>query len=324
MEPLVSVVMPTFNRREFLRPAIESLLEQSFSDWELIIADDGSDTDTRSYLQSLHAPPRVRVMWLSHSGRPSVVRNAALREARGKYVAFLDSDDLWLPRKLEMQMTSLARHSQRKWSYTAFDLVDCAGQPKESLHDATRSAPSGWIMGRMLKGEIIIALPSVVVARQLLEQLGPFDETLVMCEDDDLWLRLSAHSEIDGIDEPLTLIRRHDQHGGDDMTAWRDRLRVFEKGLGMNSDPNVSSMLRRLRAEMAAGLARSQARDGTRISVLRTVATSAHYSWRYRQWWRDVLLALGRAFAPASMRDFVRKYRSGKRAQAQPDARGRH
>ncbi|WP_116808152.1 glycosyltransferase family 2 protein [Steroidobacter cummioxidans] len=315
MGPLVSVIMPTFNRREFLQPAIESLLNQAFAHWELIIADDGSDTDTRSYLHSLHAPPRVKVIYLPHSGRPSVTRNAALREARGEYVAFLDSDDLWLPRKLEMQMTSLARHPQRQWSYTAFALVDCAGQPKELRHDAKRSAPSGWIMERMLKDEIVIALPSVVVARQLLEQLGSFDETLVMCEDDDLWLRLAAHSEIDGIDEPLTLVRRHGQHGGDDITAWRDRLRVFEKGLGVNGNPDVSCILHRLRAEMAGGLARSQARGGMRIGALRTVAASAHYSWRYRKWWLEVLAALGRAFAPAAMGHVVRRYRNGRRAQ---------
>jgi glycosyltransferase involved in cell wall biosynthesis len=309
MWPLVSVIMPTFNRRQFLQPAIESLLNQSFAHWELIIADDGSDTDTRSYLRSLHAPPRVKVIWLSHSGKPSVVRNAALREARGEYVAFLDSDDLWLPRKLEMQITSLARHPQRKWSYTAFAVVDGAGQPKDSLHDVNRSAPSGWIMERMLKDEIVIALPSVVVARQSLEQVGPFDEALVMCEDDDLWVRLAAHSEIDGIDEPLTLIRRHGQHGGDDVTAWRDRGRVFEKALGLTGDLGVSSILRRLRAEMAAGLARSQATSGMRVSVLSTVAASAHYSWRYRGWWLGVLRALGRAFTPAAMRSVVRSYR---------------
>jgi len=84
----------------------------------------------------------------------------------------------------------------------------------------------------MLKDEIVVPLSSVVVARQSLEQLGPFDETLVMCEDDDLWVRLAAHSEVDGIDEPLTLKRVHGQHGGDDVTAWRDRRRVFEKALG--------------------------------------------------------------------------------------------
>jgi glycosyltransferase involved in cell wall biosynthesis len=320
MSPVVSVIMPTFNRREFLQPAIESLLNQSFGCWELIIADDGSHTDTRSYLRTLHAPPRIKVFWLSHSGKPSVVRNAALREARGEYVAFLDSDDLWLPRKLEMQITSLARHPQRKWSYTAFALVDSAGQPKEPLRDAKRSAPSGWIMERMLQDEIVIALPSVVAARQSLEQLGPFDEELVMCEDDELWLRLAAHSEIDGIDEPLTLIRRHGQHGGDDLTAWRDRRRVFEKALMTSGDARLTSMLRKLRAQMSAGLARSQAARGMRLSVLGTVAASAHYSWRYRQWWDGVLRALGRAFAPAAVRNVVRRYRSGRRAQTQPDA----
>jgi glycosyltransferase involved in cell wall biosynthesis len=301
--------MPTFNRRQFLQPAIESALNQSFANWELIIADDGSDTDTRSYLQSLSAPPRVKVVWLPHSGRPSVVRNAALREARGDYIAFLDSDDLWLPRKLEMQVASLVRYPQRKWSYTAFAVVDSAGQPKEPLPDAKRSTPSGWIMEKMLKDEIVIALPSVVVARRSLEQVGPFDEALVMCEDDDLWVRLAAHSEIDGIDEPLTLIRRHGQHGGDDVTAWRDRGRVFEKALLLTADPGMSSILRRLRAEMAAGLARSQAAAGMRIGILSTVAASAHYSWRYRGWWLGVLRALGRAFTPAAMRSVVRSYR---------------
>lgn len=320
MAPVVSVIMPTFNRREFLQPAIESLLTQSFTRWELIIADDGSNTDTRSYLQALHAPPRVRVIWLSHSGKPSVARNAALREARGKYVAFLDSDDLWLPDKLELQITSLARHPQRHWSYTAFALVDGAGQPKEPLHDPKRSAPSGWIMERMLQDEIVIALPSVLVARQSLQQLGPFDEELVMCEDDDLWLRLAAHSEIDGIDEPLTLIRRHTRHGGDDMTAWRDRRRVFEKALGTSSDPRLTSMLRELRAATAAGLARSQAVHGRRISALATVVASAHYSWRYRRWWDGVLHALGRAFAPAMIRTVIRAYRNGRRAQTPSNA----
>src|SRR4029078_6684696 len=116
--------MPTFNRRQFLQPAIESVLNQSFANWELIIADDGSDTDTRSYLQSWCGPPRVKGVWLAHSGSPSVVRNAALREARGDYIAFLDSDDLWLPRKLEMQVASLVRHPQATWSYSAFAALD--------------------------------------------------------------------------------------------------------------------------------------------------------------------------------------------------------
>jgi len=311
--------MPTFNRLEFLKAAVESLFAQTFPHWELIIADDGSDALTRSYLQTLQQPPRVEVIWLSHSGKPAAVRNAALRAARGEYVAFLDSDDLWLPQKLQRQIASLRRHPQRRWSYTAFAVVDAAGQPK-TASDPERPAQSGWIMEKMLTDETVIALPSVVVARQLLEQLGAFDEELVMCEDDELWLRLAAHSEIDAIDEPLTLIRRHRQHSGDDVTAWRDRRRVFEKALRAGVDAHLAAVLRKLRAEMSAGLARSQAAGGMRLGAVGTLAASAHYSWRYRQWWRGALQALVWAFAPAAVRSAVRRYRGGRRVQAHPHA----
>ena len=84
--PLVSVVLPTFNRLRFLRPAIESVYAQTFSDWQLIIADDGSAPETRQYLQSLATQPRVAVVWLPHTGRPSTVRNAALAVERRRQV----------------------------------------------------------------------------------------------------------------------------------------------------------------------------------------------------------------------------------------------
>lgn len=310
MPPLVSIIMPTFNRLQFVPLAVASVFAQTLADWELIIADDGSDADMRAYLQALRSSPRVTVLWLSHSGKPSVVRNAALREARGEYVAFLDSDDLWLPQKLDIQITSLRRHPQRRWSYTGFDLLDAAGARIGAEAERHRGNPSGWIMERMLNDEIVIALPSVVVLRSSLDELGSFDEELVMCEDDELWLRLAAHSEIDGVDQPLTLIRRHGQHSADDATAWRDRRRVFEKALRDSGDARVSSILRRLRAQMSAGLANSQAAGGLRVSVLCTLAASAHYSWRYRRWWSGGARALARAFAPAPLRSVIRRYRS--------------
>src|SRR5579883_2881813 len=79
--PVVSVVVPTFNRLNYLRLAVESVYAQTFTDWELVIADDGSDGETRRYLESLVARPRVTVLWLTHSGRPARVRNAALQRA---------------------------------------------------------------------------------------------------------------------------------------------------------------------------------------------------------------------------------------------------
>jgi glycosyltransferase involved in cell wall biosynthesis len=306
MSPAVSIILPTFNRVEFLRAAIESVFAQTFEDWELIIADDGSSGETRNYLRTLQAPPRVRVIWLTHSGRPSVVRNAALREAQGEYAAFIDSDDSWLPRKLELQIASLRRHAQRKWSCTRFALIDGSGNPSAPARNLP--APVGWILEKLLKSQVGIALPSVLVSRQLLEQLGAFDEELVMCEDDELWFRLAAVSEIDGVDEPLTLVRRHGQHSGSDVLAWQDRRRVFEKALRASGGGHLA-ILRKQRAEMSAGLARSQAASGKRIGALVTLFSSMPHSWRYPQRWLGALSATARAFAPQSVRMLVRRYR---------------
>jgi glycosyltransferase involved in cell wall biosynthesis len=310
--PIVSIILPTFNRLEYLQPAIESVFAQTFTQWELIIADDGSSAHTKEYLQSLD-DPRVKVIWLTHTGRPSVVSNAAIREAQGEYVAFLDSDDLWLPEKLQSQLDSLRRHPQRRWSYTRFALVDGSGNPILSARPKVWPTPAGWILEKLLNEVTVIALPSVVVSRTLLEQLGAFDEELVMCYDDELWFRLAARSEIDGIDAPLTLVRRHAHHSGSDIIAWRDRRLVFEKALKAADDDHLESILRRLRAQMSAGLARAQAASGKRIGALGTLIASLPHCWRYPKSWFAALAATARACAPAAIRRFVRRYRRAHR-----------
>jgi glycosyltransferase involved in cell wall biosynthesis len=314
-KPVISIIMPTFNRLQFLRPAVDSVFAQTFTDWELIIADDGSGAETRAYLQGLD-DPRVRVLWLAHTGKPSVVSNLALREARGEFAAFLDSDDLWLPRKLEAQLESLRKHPERGWSYTKFALVDASGSPMVAARIRDWPTPTGWILEKLLEEATVIAQPSVLVSRQLLEQLGAFDEELVMCYDDELWFRLAAHSEIDGIDEPLTLIRRHAHHSGGDMIAWRDRRRVFEKALRTNLDTHLEPILRKLRAQMSAGLAKSQAASGKRMSALATLVTSLPHSWAYPKCWLGALGATARASAPAPLRTLVRHYRQKRRVHS--------
>ena len=127
--PSVSIVLPTFDRLEYLRPALDSVFAQTWSNWDLVIADDGSGDELRSYLRGLEDRPRVKVVLLPHRGIPAAVRNAALREATGTHVAFLDSDDLWAPRKLELQMALLAARPECRWSYTAFRRVDRLGAP---------------------------------------------------------------------------------------------------------------------------------------------------------------------------------------------------
>jgi glycosyltransferase involved in cell wall biosynthesis len=309
--PAVSVLMPTFDRLQFLPPTIASVFAQTLTDWELIIADDGSGEDTRAYLRSI-VDPRVRVLWMPHSGRPGMMLNAALREARAEYIAFLDSDDLWLPRKLERQLASLRRHPERRWSCTAFALIDATGCPLVAARTSW-PAPFGWVRDHLFT-DAVIALPSVMAARSLLERVGPFDEELAMNYDGDLWLRFAEFSELDGVDEPLTLVRRHGQHGGSDIIAWRDLRRIIQKALRTSRDARFTALLREQRAVASAGLARSHALFGTRADVLRSVAQSAPYSWRYLKWWRGSTYALARAFAPRSLRRALRALRTAIRS----------
>jgi glycosyltransferase involved in cell wall biosynthesis len=157
--PLVSVVLPTFNRLKFVRPAIESVFAQTFQDWELIIADDASDEDTRAYLKSLEIEPRVRVILLPHSGNPAAVRNAAVHAARGKYVAFLDSDDQWMPLKLERQIAGLQARGVCRWSYTGYVCIDATGELR------TDAATHGWIPHRGAILEQLLAHAVAIAAR---------------------------------------------------------------------------------------------------------------------------------------------------------------
>jgi len=212
--PSVSVILPSFNRLQYLRCAIESVFAQTLADWELVIADDGSEEEVRAYLRALQSEPRVSVIWLPHSGNPAAVRNRAMRHARGDYVAFLDSDDEWLPAKLERQVGALRASTGRRWSYSGSVIIDANG---ERCAPAVLPRPHrGAILELLLQHEVSIWTPTVVVERHLVMEVGGFDEQLLVFEDCDLWIRLACRSEIDLVDEPLARVRRsHDQHHGE-------------------------------------------------------------------------------------------------------------
>src|SRR5688500_18037974 len=114
--PLVTIVLPTFDRFEFLPAAVQSVFGQTMPDWELVIADDGSGREVRDYLDSLNDGARVRTLFLPHSGNSGTARNAAIAVARAPYIAFLDSDDLWEPRKLERQLAMTRAEDGCDWS----------------------------------------------------------------------------------------------------------------------------------------------------------------------------------------------------------------
>jgi glycosyltransferase involved in cell wall biosynthesis len=311
--PAVSIVLPTFNRLEHLRPAVDSVFAQTFTDWELIVADDGSEAETVTYLAALADQPRVRVLRLPHSGNVPAVRNAALRAARGEYIAFLDSDDVWLPEKLALQVASLQAHPERGWSHTAFAVIDESGNLLTGARARWWPAAEGWILEPLIRMEVVVAISSAIVRRQLLEQLGGFDPEQRVCEDYDLWLRLAGSSEVDGVRETLLHKRSHPASHYDDTMVFEGLGRALAKRLAADTDRALRSTLRAERAKLAALLARSQAAHGRRWAALRTLMRSSQYSWEYPQWWMDGAHAAARAMAPESIvrvaRSVVRRRR---------------
>lgn len=305
----VSVVVPTFNRLQFLRPAIESVYAQTFGDWELIVADDGSQSETRAYLHGLASQPRVTVVWLEHSGRPAVVRNAALRHAVGGYVAFLDSDDLWAATKLERQIEVLRERASCRWSYTAFLRVDAAGRALAEEAGRPWVPYQGEIFEQVVTGQAAIRTPSVVASRELITQAGGFDEAMQSAEDYDLWMRLALCSEVALVDAPLVHVRYHDEnHTREWQAAYAGRDRSLRERQRL-VDASRRALLRRERVRNALQLARAHAGLGERTRMLRALGESLPYCWTYPLWWVAGLRTVVRGLLPDRLLELYRKCR---------------
>jgi glycosyltransferase involved in cell wall biosynthesis len=195
--PLISVVLPTFNRCRLLGRALDSVLAQTYRNLELIVVDDGSTDDT-ALLLSAYARDRLRVIRQPNRG-VSAARNAGMRQASGQWIALLDSDDYWLPQKLERQLdffknnpTQVICQTEEIWIRNGVRV-----NPKKRHQKF-----SGWIFEKCLP--LCLISPSAVMLRaSLLEQVGFFDENLPACEDYDLWLRVTSRYPVGLIKEPL-------------------------------------------------------------------------------------------------------------------------
>jgi len=286
-EPRVSVILPAYNRLLHLRTAVESVLAQTCPDFELIVADDGSAAETRAWLGSLH-DARLRVLFLAHSGVPSAVRNAAIREARGRYLAFIDSDDEWLPAKLERQLALLAAHPDCRWSYHASARIDAEGRAAPVNGVRPFEPLAGDIVEPLLEIAAFIATPTVMAERALVAQLGGFDEGQYFAEDYDLWLRLAMSGPVCLCPDALTRVRVHtDNYSQDRIGAWRGWVRLYEKMSGMVPTPRLRDLCRRRRASCALKLAAMQWRARQRGAAMTSLWSAARGGWRDATWWRE-------------------------------------
>ena len=197
--PIVSVIIPTYNRCELVREAIASVLAQSFSNFELIVVDDGSEDGTAEGVGEF---AEVRYVYQPNRG-VSAARNLGVSQSSGELLAFLDSDDLWQPRKLEQQVTFFAQYPDAQICQT--EEIWLRNGVRVNPHAKHRKI-SEDIFARSL--ELCLVSPSaVMIRRELFERMGGFDENLPACEDYDLWLRIAALMPVYLIETPLVIKR---------------------------------------------------------------------------------------------------------------------
>ena len=202
--PTVTVITSAYNVAPYIRESTLSALQQTYSDLEIVVIDDGSTDGTIDCIQDI-TDPRLRVLKRPHRGQAAAM-NVGIAGSRGEYIALLDGDDVWLPRKLERHLAFHADHPDADMTYSGSREMDAEGNVGGLLPATNR---------RVTFLDLLIENPihngSVVVVRKdALDEAGVFDNELAACHDFDMWLRLAQLREgnIFGISEPLTLYRR--------------------------------------------------------------------------------------------------------------------
>jgi glycosyltransferase involved in cell wall biosynthesis len=239
--PNVSIVIPTYNRAAYILEAIESILSQTYRDYEIIVVDDGSTDKTREVLEPLVEAGEIRYVYQENRSK-SAARNHGIRLAGGKYIAFLDSDDLFAPDKLEKQVRFLDENPEIAFVHSWYSKFDDGGN-----HLGTRDTSrfSGWVYPEiLLTWSVLMAVPCMMVRAEVLEAVGGFDENQFWGEDLDIWRRITMRYPIDLVPEPLTRVR---VHPGNLSKSEAKPLIWFENYLhsAFADDPDLSPVFKR-------------------------------------------------------------------------------
>lgn len=224
--PSVSVIIPAYNAAWCVRKAIDSVLVQGFGDREVIVVNDGSIDDTASVLARYG--DAVRVIDQPNGGMSSA-RNAGIRAARGEFLAFLDSDDWWLPGKLEAQVELLRARPDLGFCSCAARVENIDGELLNLWQCPTWRGP--FVVHLFGSGADVPGSCSAVLARRgLVLEVGAFDETLRGAEDPDLWIRLAAVSDYACMPEPMVVVLRRPGSVSRNLEAMREStLRMMRK-----------------------------------------------------------------------------------------------
>ncbi len=276
--PLLSAIIPTYNYGIFLKDAVTSVLNQTVSDLELIVVDDGSTDKTTEVIDSIK-DRRIHYHFQGNQGLAQA-RNTGIRLSSGKYLAFLDADDTWLPQKSAWQFQLFEQNPGAGLVYGSYRVVDIKG---ESL--AVRNAEivkANWLEKLVCGNYVAGSASTSMVRRDVFVKAGLFDPNLAACEDWDLWLRIARWYEIVGLNRVVSCIRLHEKN----MTA---HTRVMDQGFEDVLDkfftqPDLPVHLHKLqkksrsKAKIAAGVMAAR-RGDYRFAINLSCQAIRFYPW---------------------------------------------
>lgn len=318
MPPLVSVIIPTYNRSPLLAEAIESTLAQTWKDIEIVVVDDGSTDDTREVLARYGG--RVRHIYQQNSGRPAFARNVGIRHAAGEYLAFLDSDDLVSREKIEMQVRFLERNPGVGMVVTDFSTFadgetvsrsfTSDGHPRFVNWPKTHVGPHEYVLSEgicdCLAMDNFVGTSSVVVRRDVFHSVGLFDESpeVRSSEDVDMWFRIAERFPLGYVDIPLHAYRIHsDNLSGINEQVIRARIITRERFL---KSPALSAKTKRELVGRLGGMYSSLAYYQLNHGSERAARFNVWESLKRRPIQLAAYKLAGVSFVPKKMRQLLR------------------
>ena len=308
--PHVSVIVPTYNYAQFIGEAIESLRAQTYENWECLVVDDGSTDDTEQVV-ARYARSDARVKFFRQKNqRQAAAKNLGLRHFAGRYVQFLDADDLVEPRKLERQVAYLESHPEVDIVYGGVRYFTAAGVD-ENLHSVDEdnlpwmpeaSGQGREIIATLLRKNIMV-INAPLVRRSVIERVGPFDERLPPAEDWDYWLRCAVagisfrYEELEGA---RALVRAHRSSSSRNrVRMYRSMLLMREKLAAQVDDAELLALNRELRAADEGYLGIEEAAAGNRLKGMGHLVRAAALERKARGRMKWLSCALAAPFVPA-------------------------
>ena len=305
-KPVISVIIPTYNRKKFIPYAVDSVLNQSFSDFELIIIDDGSTDGTDEYIKSLK-DNRIKYIYQQNAGNHAA-RNTGLKIAKGKYIALLDSDDMWLPEKLMRQKAVLDEKIE-------YGLVYCGSLTIDSENNLTGLKPiinhSGKVFDKMLMTNFLYNGSNVLFRRKCLEKVGNFNTNLSRMLDWDFYLRFSLYYKFFCLDEYLVKYRVHDDSLSKNFIAYEQSgLMILDN---IFATPNLSENYKNLKNKAYARRFRYMGiryLENNKMKDARINLLNAIYMDNSLLFTDKILIMLLLTYFPAEFLCYIRQFRN--------------